>query len=412
MTVSPDNVVAGLYKLGKALHHSHEGAVYETEYGDDARPAVIRLRRGDTSDAESWLNRWRNSLELPHANLIAVYGAGRSTVDDLPVIYVVMERAEQSLADILAERTLSEEETGEMLEPTLSALQYLHGNGYAHANLKPTHILAVGDRLKLSSDTMQSQEEGGKPSDDIWALGIVLVQSLTHQLPELDEDAGPYILRDASEPLTDIVRHCLDPDVDKRWTVAQVAARLNLKAATLPIPPPVKDAVPPIEKAPPIQKEEIRRPVPEPFEESAPPVSRKWIYVALAGIVLVVGAIGLSKKTDRHPAIPAAAAAPTLVAAREKSAPQTEPPAVRDRRSDGWVVVVASYSARDAAEKRAKSMSKRWPRFHLDIFEPTSDKVHHLVILGKNLSEDQAEVLRKRAVTSGMARDAYIKRFL
>jgi hypothetical protein len=33
-------------------------------------------------------------------------------------------------------------------------------------------------------------------------------------------------------------------------------------------------------------------------------------------------------------------------------------------------------------------------------------------VIGQNLSEDQANALRKRAVASGLPRDTYVKRFL
>jgi hypothetical protein len=41
-----------------------------------------------------------------------------------------------------------------------------------------------------------------------------------------------------------------------------------------------------------------------------------------------------------------------------------------------------------------------------------AEKTHYLLVLGENLSEDQAEALRKRAVESGLPRDTYIKRLM
>ncbi len=59
-----------------------------------------------------------------------------------------------------------------------------------------------------------------------------------------------------------------------------------------------------------------------------------------------------------------------------------------------------------------RDMMKRWPKFTLGVFQPATDKTHYLVVLGQNLSEDQAEELRKRAVESGLPRDTYIKRVM
>src|SRR5205823_4339174 len=89
--------------------------------------------------------------------------------------------------------------------------------------------------------------------------------------------------------------------------------------------------------------------------------------------------------------------------------PELNPPG--DRRANGWAVVVAAYGARGPAEKRAQEMAKRWPKFKVNIFEPESEKARHLVVIGTNLSEDAAKALRARAISSGMPRDTYIKRF-
>ena len=74
-------------------------------------------------------------------------------------------------------------------------------------------------------------------------------------------------------------------------------------------------------------------------------------------------------------------------------------------------MVVATYSAKEGAEKRAHSINARWPKFHAQVVDrPTGDS-HHLVVIGANLSEDEADALRKRARSAGVARDVYIKKF-
>jgi hypothetical protein len=57
-------------------------------------------------------------------------------------------------------------------------------------------------------------------------------------------------------------------------------------------------------------------------------------------------------------------------------------------------------------------MMKKWPKFNPGVLQPATDKAHYLVVLGQNLSEDQAEELRKRAVDSGLPHDTYIKRMM
>ncbi len=137
-----------MYRLGAVVRRSVVGCVYETEFGDDARPAVIKTRHAEPADAERQVAIWEEAIQLNHPNLLPIYAAGRSVMDDGPVCYAVMERADESLAGVLAERALSDAETREMLTPALAALQYLHKNGYAHSWLKTSNILAVGDQLR------------------------------------------------------------------------------------------------------------------------------------------------------------------------------------------------------------------------------------------------------------------------
>jgi len=415
-----DEAVGGIYRLGKLVHASGGSAVYETEYGEAAQPALIELRQGGTPQAERRLALWRQALDLSHPHLLRLYAADGATLDGVPVIYLVLERADESLAGVLAERTLSEEEAREMLEPTLSALNYLHKSGYAHAALGPTTILAAGEVLKLATSGLERVDEGGRPADDMWALAAVLVEALTGNRPMLEEDSGPYILLEASEPVSGIVRHCLDPDPETRWTSEQ--ARAHLHPSAVPIPVPAQEPV--------REFQEERKPVAR-VVSSAPPLNRKtgsnkWMYGAAAALVLVAAVVGVKRNFNR---VPSAVPAPTVTNAPAQVAPTMVGPAVvassqvqpsekktavhrsRDPRLDGWAVVVASYGSRGPAEKRVRELGRRWPKFSFDVFEPGSEKARHLVVVGKNLSEEKAEALRKRALASGLPRDTYIKRF-
>ena len=85
---------------------------------------------------------------------------GGCQLDGLPYLYVVMEYADQTLAQLLQHRALTDEEAREMLRPTLDALAFLHGRNLVQGQLKPANILVVGDQLKLASDTIRRVSEG------------------------------------------------------------------------------------------------------------------------------------------------------------------------------------------------------------------------------------------------------------
>ena len=73
---------------------------------------------------------------------------------------------------------------------------------------------------------------------------------------------------------------------------------------------------------------------------------------------------------------------------------------------------MGAYRSRELAEKRMREMTKRWPGFKISVFESQGEKTPYLLVLGRNLSEDQAEALRQRAFQSRMPGDTYIKRMM
>jgi serine/threonine protein kinase len=438
-----EEIVDSTYRLGAVVSRSVAGAIYRTEFGPDALPAVIKIRETDLEYRARVIERWRATTALSHPNLLQVYAAGADMLNDVPVAYVVMERADQSLAGVLADRALTENETREMLAPTLAALKYLHKNGYAHTRLKPTNVLAVGDRLKLSCENALTVEDGGSPAEDMRAVGVLIVEALTRKAPPLNGDAGPYILRESSQAFTDIVRRCLDPDPERRWTVGDVEARLAAPSGG------------PVLVEPRIHKEfrgepsvTNKKPEVKDYEPDEDKPSRRfpsWIFMALAALVIIVLLVAVMRTRDTvpaavvpappiaqesapEPATPSPTPPPATPAVQSNTAPAprleatpapTPPtdaapaplPRATGRRADGWSVIVAAYGSREAAEKRVHEMERKFSRFNITVFEQkNADRARFQVVLGQNLGEDQAETLRKRAVAAGLPRDTYIKR--
>ena len=384
-----EEVVDGTYRLGAVVSRSVRSVVYETEAGagDGTRPAVIKVREAEPAEAEQQAARWKEAMKFSHPNLLRIYGAGLCVLQDSPVAYAVMERADESLAGVLAERSLSEEETTEMLGPALSALAYLHKSGYAHGSLKASNVMAAGDKLKLSSDSAVRTADGGSTAEDMRALGVLI------------DDALP---ESKSAVFADIVEHCLAAEPDQRWTVEQVEKRLYA-------PAPRNEAVP----AEPVTEraERVVADVPSPGMP-------KWIFAALAALVLLVALTAVVRRfagsnTAPPPAAPVAVASNDSTPVVPSPEPvQTPPTNIAGRKVGGWSVIVAAYGSRAAAEKRMQKMARRWPKFTVSVQEQGGEKARYLVVLGKGLSENEAEALRKRAVGSGLPRDIYIKKLL
>jgi len=149
-------VVNGVYPLRRFLGGSNHSAVFLTEYLAENLPnAAIKLVPAGTMDTEAQLVQWGAAATLSHPHLLRLLDVGRCQLSGRSYLFVVMEYAEQTLAQILPRRALSSDEVTQLLIPTLDVLAALHYNNLVHSQLKPSNFLVVDDQLKLASDTIR-----------------------------------------------------------------------------------------------------------------------------------------------------------------------------------------------------------------------------------------------------------------
>jgi TonB family protein len=240
------HLINGLFSLGRYLGSSDHSGVFLTmsaaRYPTDLAIKLVPVNR---ARAESLLPRWKRAGGLAHPHLMRLLEWGGCQLDGLPFLYLVMEYADQTLAQLLPQRALTEDEAREMLDPILDVLAFLHGRGLVQGQLKPANILVVGDQLKLASDTIRLGTEGVTSTDvasvydppeirygtrstaaDIWALGISLTEALTRREPTgLGENGNPVVLPgDLSPALRDVVTRCLSRRPENRPSAAQLIA--------------------------------------------------------------------------------------------------------------------------------------------------------------------------------------------
>ena len=259
-------VVNGEFKLRQYLGGSDRSAVFLTDRGErDPQRLAIKLIRANGENPELQLSWWELAAKLSHPNLLRLYQRGRCQVEGMDLFYAAMEFADESLAQIIPYRPLTAAEARETLPPMLEALGYIHTKGFVHGHVKPANIVAVGDQVKLSSDELCGAGESGRvlgtpsayaapeivrgggmsPASDVWSVGMTLVEAMTQRLPVL---AGPeqtevVLPETLPEPFLDIARHCLQGDPQRRWTIAQILAKLQQSPAVsveTPIPVPSK----------------------------------------------------------------------------------------------------------------------------------------------------------------------------
>jgi len=267
--------VDGKFPLRQWLGGSDHSAVFVTERSGQTQKVAIKLISAD-ADAERQLARWRAAALLSHPHLMRIFEAGRCRLDGTPLLYLVLEYAEEDLSEILPQRPLAPNEVTELLPPLLDALSYLHSQGFVHGRVKPSNVHATGDQLKLSADQISSATELDSarrrrdvydapetaagiisPAGDVWSIGVTLVAALTQnvsfdgQSQGQGQTQGANTSRDPDPPETvpqpfrGIARECLHLDPKRRCSLEEIQARLQPAGRSVPAPAPVP-ARPPV----------------------------------------------------------------------------------------------------------------------------------------------------------------------
>lgn len=279
-------MVDGKFPLRRWLGGSDHSAVFSTEKpGQASQGAVIKLIAADTPEADRQLPHWRSAAQLSHPHLMQVFETGRSRVNGTPILYAVMEAADEDLSQILPQRPLAPAEAAELLPPLLDALSYLHSKGFVHSRIKPSNVLAVNDQLKLSSDQVAPISDASSarrrrdafdapetaagivsPAGDVWSVGATLVAGLTQNVSFAGETTptDPTLPETLPEPFRGIARECLHLDPKRRCSIAQIQARLHPTARSVPAEP----------EAPPAPRRAV---------------NRKPIYAGLLVVLVLVG---------------------------------------------------------------------------------------------------------------------------
>jgi TonB family protein len=313
-------VIDGRFSLLQWLGSSDWSHVFLTELeGQGSQRAAIKLMSAYASDSGAHLSRWQVATTLSHPHLMRIFHTGRCQINTAPLIYAVMEYAEEDLAQILPERALTPDEAGEMLHPVLDALSYLHGKGFVHGHLKPSNITVVDNQVKLSCDSLHRLGEPGKslraprvyaapevvngaisPAADAWSLGVTLVEALTQQLPAWGNSVPreAVLPKSIPQPFSEIAQECLRSDPALRCTLTDIQSHL-----------------------------EPTRSLPEPAIKTLRGAPAKFRVTALTAAALVVFALIVALRLGSHqtrPSLPTAKQRP--VAAVEPVSSQARNP--------------------------------------------------------------------------------------
>ncbi len=195
----------------RLLGRGSMGSVYEAQHlliGKRRALKVLNWEFGeDVGMRDRFLREARMAADLTHPNIIHV----SDVEDDDGRLYIVMDLvAGADLRQLLQQHKLDPERALGIIEQAAAGLDFAHGEGFVHRDVKPANILVgSGDvvvltdfgiakssrstrQLTVAGDFLgtlsyaapeQFDERGAEPASDRYALGCVLWECLTGTVP-------------------------------------------------------------------------------------------------------------------------------------------------------------------------------------------------------------------------------------
>jgi serine/threonine protein kinase len=390
------------FQVQSLVKEDEDGACFLVQMTGGSQPrSWLRLAlTGDTANDDR-LQFWERAARLHHPNLVRAWQAGHGERGVTSMVYLLTEPADEDLEQVLQERPLDQLEAREALLSAARALSYLHSRKLVHGGLKSSAILAVGDKVKLSVNTIQpSVETGGalSPADDLRALGDCIHAMFTQR-----READPERLSKIPQPFRDIVVGCYGKNADDPWTAERIIGALEL--------PPAAVATVANQPAP-------VAPAPAPKQQSR--ISAWMLVPACVLAILIVSLFARKPQPVSSPApvlpvesIVTSGVTSSLPAALTPSVPPAlkPTPAKPTTNSQIWRVISYTYSRAEDAAKMAGEINRKSPYLHAERFVLNDSGPPYLVALGGRMTRSEALRLRERAISSGMPADTFVRNF-
>ena len=249
MVSLPSGSELGRYQILERIGVGGMASVYRAHDPTLNRDVAIKVLPSYEAEDPTFVERFSREAQavarLNNPNITQIHDFG----EDKGFSYIVMELV---VGGTLQDRLDGPMDLADILDivgPLASALDYAHGQGIVHRDIKPTNILLAPDgtpklsdfgisRLLEGSATltradsvmgtpqyMSPEQALGKPADqrsDLYALGIIVYEMLLGQVPFRGETPSATLMAHIHQPVPP--PSSLDPSLDPRVEAALLKA--------------------------------------------------------------------------------------------------------------------------------------------------------------------------------------------
>jgi TolB-like protein/tetratricopeptide (TPR) repeat protein/predicted Ser/Thr protein kinase len=261
----PPGTRLGAYEISEFIAAGGMGEVYRARHSILGREVAIKTVGTQTSDSAArrrLIREARHASVLAHPNICAIHDVGDA--DDVP--FIVMEYVHgRTLAEIVRDAVPAVQDALEYGIQIASALEHAHEHGIIHRDLKSSNVMidaqgkavvldfGLARRLPGRSDGqtreptltrpntlagtlsyMAPEVLRGEPADarsDVWALGVLLYELVTGELPfagRTQFETSSAILGEVHRPISGrvplalrlVIERCLVKDPRGRYQSA------------------------------------------------------------------------------------------------------------------------------------------------------------------------------------------------
>ena len=258
-TLPAGMILSQRYEILQILGEGGMGAVYKAKDRELNRTVALKVIRADLAKHPAIIDRFKQELllahQVTHRNVIRIYDLGEA--EGMKFITMEYIEGEDLRSLLLDKKKFAPAEAAEIMEQVCRALEAAHTVGVIHRDLKPQNIMRdksgrivvmdfglartlEGDGMTQTGalvgtmEYMSPEQALGKQLDqrsDLFALGLILYELLTGQMPfkaesaiaslikRTQQRAAPVSDHDNTIPraLSNIVSKCLEQDPSLRY---------------------------------------------------------------------------------------------------------------------------------------------------------------------------------------------------